>query len=139
MKPETKIKILLAFLIPLAVIVCSGVIMATAQGLIDRFATREYVVNNYLTKQDAEKLFFSKAEGSAQTEIINSVKEQVGFIRGDIKTVVTVVLAMDKKVDNQNDKIDKYIIMNQQIVQGLTRQPPKPPKPPPIKIVSQEE
>lgn len=131
MKSETKNKLIWILIIPILVIVFSSCIVVLAGAWSDRFATKEYTANRYLTKADAEKLFQLKTDGKAQEATLSGVKDQVGYIRKDMKTVVKIVSKLDRKVDT-------FLILNQQIVEHFVKKPP-PPKTSPIKMVNKGE
>ncbi len=131
MKIETKNRLLVAFCAPVLAIIFGSAVLTVAGTWNDRFATKEYVSSNYISKDSADKYYLTKEEGATHKATIAALEKQVGYMRDDVKTMVAVILRMDKK-------IDKYIILSEQIAERLASEPqPQPPEP--VAIVENEK
>jgi TolA-binding protein len=129
MKPETKNKLMWVLCAPVLVLLFGSAAMTLATTWNDRFATKEYVSSHYVSKEFAQNFFYSKAEGASQKATIAAMEKQISYMRQDVKTMVSVILRMDQK-------LDKHLVLNERIVRELTKEPPPDPPKPPVKIAN---
>lgn len=134
MKPETKIKILLSFLIPFLVIISGYAVLAIAETWNNKFATKEFVSIHFVTKEHANKYFMSKTDGAVIKQTIKDIygqqkliRNDIGEIRADFRELLTISKLM-------NNKINRQLLIDEAVAKSL-KEPPKKPEPPPTAIV----